>query len=64
MFFKNLRTFLATKARFDELTAGGMEPHDAGDQIASEAQAKGLDPATIAAILAFIMQLIQMFVKK
>lgn len=64
MFFRNLKHLLAARQRFDELTKAGSDPHDAGDQIVSEAQAAGLNIETIMAIIALVQMLIELFTKK
>ncbi len=61
VFFRNLRDLLKARDRFHDLTKGGMDPDQAGDAIVEEF--KGIDPERLAAIIAFIMQLIATFSK-
>jgi hypothetical protein len=60
MFFQRLRAM----RRFQQLVAEGMEPEDAGEKVYTEFEAKGFDPAMLAAIMAFIQFLVELFSKK
>lgn len=62
--FKSLRVMQAARARMEELVKGGADPYDAAETVTNEAVAKGIDPATLATLLAFIQFIITTFFKK
>ena len=63
MFFKRLRAVAQAQKEFAALVEAGTDPHEAGDIVFDKVR-EGLDPATLAFIMALIQLLIEMWLKK
>lgn len=59
MILKRIRLFREARDRFQALIAQGKDPDEAAETVEAEFSERGLDPTTLMAIIALILQLLE-----